>query len=80
VADGQQRCSSIARSVPTVHELNAKDRDDLLKLTRQTEGQVQSCRMLISYDQYAIKHYLSFPEQCGRQTPDDDQVTAANNN
>lgn len=64
--------SAIAHSAPTVHELGAADRGELLKLTRQTEGQIESYKMLISYDQDAIRRYLSFPEQSGRQTPDDD--------
>jgi hypothetical protein len=64
--------SAIAYSAPTVHELSAADRVELLKLTRQTEGQIESYSMLISYEQDAIKRYLSFPEQSGRQTPDSD--------
>jgi hypothetical protein len=64
--------AAIARSAPTVHELNAADREELLKLTRQTEGRIESYRMLIGFDQDAIKRYLRFPEQSGRQTADDD--------
>lgn len=63
---------AIAHSAPTVHELTAADRGELLKLTRQTEGQIESYEMLISYDQDAIKRYLSVPEQSGRQTPEED--------
>lgn len=62
--------AAIAHSAPIVHELNVPDREELLKLTRQTEGQIESYRMLISYDQEAIKRYLSFLEQSGRRTPD----------
>lgn len=64
--------SAIAHSAPTVHELSAADREELLKLTRQTEGQIESYNMLINYDQDAIRRYLSLPEQSGRQTPDED--------
>lgn len=64
--------AAIAHSAPTVHELSAPDREELLKLTRETEGQIESYQMLISYDQEAIKRYLSFPEQSGRQTLDGD--------
>ncbi len=63
--------AAIAHGAPTVHELSAPEREELLKLTRQTEGQIESYNMLISYDQDAIKRYLSFPEQSGQQTPDE---------
>lgn len=63
--------SAIAHSASTVPGLSAADREELLKVTRQTEGQIDSYEMLISYDQNAIKRYLSFPEQSGRQTPDE---------
>ncbi|HEU4670114.1 MAG TPA: hypothetical protein VFR91_05380 [Dyella sp.] len=61
--------AAIAHSAPTLSALTAADRAELLKLTRQTEGEIESYRMLISFDQEAIKRYLSFPEQSGLQTP-----------
>ncbi|MDE1963376.1 MAG: hypothetical protein KGI42_05645 [Xanthomonadaceae bacterium] len=62
--------AAIARSAPTLNALTADDRAELLKLTRQTEGQIESYRMLISFDRESIQHYLSYPEQSGLQTRD----------
>jgi hypothetical protein len=59
--------AAIAHSAPTIGQLTPQDRDELLKATRETEGQIVSYRMLVSFDQRAITHYLTFPEQAGRQ-------------
>jgi hypothetical protein len=59
--------TTIAHSAPTVGELTPRDREELLKATRETEGQILSYSMLIRFDQETIKQYLQFPEQSGQQ-------------
>lgn len=60
--------ATIAHSAPTVGELTPQEREELLKATRETDSQILSYRMLISFDQDAMKHYLTFPEQSGQQS------------
>lgn len=62
--------AAIAHSAPTLNALTADDRAELLKLTRQTEGEIESYRLLIGFDQESIKRYLSVPEQSGLQKRD----------
>jgi hypothetical protein len=59
--------AAIARSAPTIGQLTPQAREQLLKATRETEGQIISYRMLIAFDQRAMKHYLTFPPQSGQQ-------------
>jgi hypothetical protein len=60
--------STIAHSAPTVGGLTPLDREDLLRATYETEGQIHSYRMLIHFDQDAMKHFLTVPEQSGQQS------------
>ncbi|MGD0647396.1 MAG: hypothetical protein ABR971_05330 [Acidobacteriaceae bacterium] len=60
--------AAIARSAPTIGQLSPQARQQLLEATLQTDGQIVSYRMLITFDQRAIKRYLTFPAQSGLQS------------
>ena len=59
--------AAMARSAPTIGQLTPQAREQLLQATLQTEGQIVSYRMLIHFDQRAMKRYLSVPAQSGLQ-------------
>ncbi len=60
--------AAIARSAPTIGQLTPQAREQLLKATLETEGQIVSYRMLVSFDQRAMKRYLTFPPHSGQQS------------
>lgn len=53
--------AAIAHRSSTLAGLTAQDRDQLLKATSDTEGQIVSCAALLTFDLRAIKEYLSLP-------------------
>ncbi len=59
---------AIAGRAPTLGQLSAKDREELLRITAETEGEIVTCRYLLMTEQRAVKKYLSFPAQSGKQT------------
>jgi hypothetical protein len=61
---------AIAHSAPTIGQLTPQAREQLLQATLQTQGQIVSYRMLITFDHDAMKHYLTFPAQSGLQSPE----------
>jgi type II secretory pathway pseudopilin PulG len=60
--------TAITARAPTVGGLTAQEREELLKLTAEIEGEIVSCRMLLLTDQNAVRKYLSVPAQSGKQT------------
>jgi hypothetical protein len=59
--------TAIAARAPTVDALTPQEREELLKLTSEIEGEIVSCRMLLLTDQRAVSKYLSVPAQSGKQ-------------
>ncbi|MGA8940552.1 MAG: hypothetical protein WB439_15430 [Acidobacteriaceae bacterium] len=59
--------AAIVHRAHTLGELTPTERDQLLQVTARTEGELVSYQNLIHWDQDAIKRYLSFPAQSGKQ-------------
>ncbi|HEY4009682.1 MAG TPA: hypothetical protein VGM11_05985 [Acidobacteriaceae bacterium] len=59
---------AIADRAPTLGGLTANDRQDLLRVTAETEGEIVSCRHLLLSEQRAVKNYLSVPAQLVKQS------------
>jgi hypothetical protein len=60
--------AAIAHSALTIGQLSPQAREQLLDATLQTQAQIVSYRMLITFDQHATKHYLTVPAQSGQQS------------
>jgi type II secretory pathway pseudopilin PulG len=59
---------AIADRAPTLGQLTLTDREYLLRVTTETEGEIVSCRRLLLTEQRAVKNYLSVPAQSGKQS------------
>jgi hypothetical protein len=59
---------AIAHRAPTLGALTPSDREDLLRVTAQTEGEIVSCRFLLETERRAVKKFLSVPAQSGKQS------------
>ena len=60
--------NAIAHRAPTLGALTPSDREDLLRVTAQTEGEIVSCRYLLETERRAVEKFLSVPAQSGKQT------------
>ncbi len=57
-----------AHSAPTIGQLSPQARDQLLEATLQTNGQIDSYRMLIRFARGSMQDYLAFPAESGLQS------------